>query len=444
MVYPMTRRTLALVAAGALALAAAPARAYVPEKTPKRHFEAAVRRTIRLPAARSALPGMIVLRGGRPIFTINADRAFAPASLLKLATTTTAMVRFGADHRFATKVVGRKPTAGTTGTVTLVGGGDPTLATRAYRQYNFFPRPNDPIPVPVFSTASPTIEQLAAAIAAAKVRRVSGDLIVDDTLFDSRRTQPGWIPDYTRNDPDVAYISALTVNEGYSDVRGKHLFPDPATGAGVALKSALAKIGVVVTGSVRRGRAPAGAGVIAHVNSPPLSQIIGYTNRYSINYDAELLLKSLGARFGRAGTSAAGAGVVRATLTQLGVPLDGLSQIDGSGLSTLNRVSPRTIAAIVSWIVAANGAEAEALRSSFPVAGGPGTLFKRMTKPPTGGNLRGKTGFIHHVRGMAGWVTPPDGVPLIYVTIFNGAPNALDLTSLIDLLGLALALFGTP
>jgi serine-type D-Ala-D-Ala carboxypeptidase/endopeptidase (penicillin-binding protein 4) len=354
------------------------------------------------------------------------------------------MVRFGTDYRFATRVVGRKPKGGTTGTVTLVGGGDPTLATLAYRHYNFFPKPNDPVPVPVFATSSPTIEQLAAVVAAAGVRRVSGDLVVDDTLFDARRTQPGWIPDYTRNDPDVAYLSALTVNEGYSDVKGMHLYPDPATGAGVALKSALARIGIVVTGSVRRGRAPSGATQLARVLSPPLSQIIGYTNRYSINYDAELLLKSLGARFGGAGTSPAGAKVVRATLTQLGIPLDGLSQIDGSGLSTLNRISPSTIAAIVSWIVAAKGKEAEALRASFPVAGGPGTLFKRMTKPPTGGNLRGKTGFIRHVRGMAGWVTPPDGVPLVYVAIFNGARNALDLTSPLDLIGLALALFGSP
>jgi D-alanyl-D-alanine carboxypeptidase/D-alanyl-D-alanine-endopeptidase (penicillin-binding protein 4) len=328
--------------------------------------------------------------------------------------------------------------------VTLVGGGDPTLATRAYRTNNFYPKPNDPVPVPVFATPPPTVEQLAAAIAAAGVRRVNGDLIVDDTLFDARRTQPGWIPDYTRNDPDVAYISALTVNEGYSDVKGNHLFADPATGAGDALKTALSKIGVVVTGSVRRGRAPRGAAEIARVLSPPLSQIIGYTNRYSINYDAELLLKSLGAGFGGAGTTTGGAAVVRATLTQLGIPLDGFSQRDGSGLSTLNRVTPRTLGAILGWILTAKTKEGEALRNSIPVAGGPGTLFKRMTKPPTGGNLHGKTGFIRHVRGMAGWVTPPDGVPLIYVVVFNQAPRPLDLTSPIDLIGLALALFGSP
>jgi len=444
MVHPMTRRLLALVAAGALALGVTPARAYVPEKTPKRHLEASIRRTMRLPPVRPSRPGLLVLRGGRPIITINADNAFQPASMLKLATTTAAMVRFGADHRFVTRLVGGKPKGGATGTVTLVGGGDPTLATRAYRHYNFFPKPNDPVPVPVFSTASPTIEQLAATIAAAGVRRVNGDLIVDDTLFDARRTQPGWIPDYTRNDPDVAYISALTVNEGYSDIKGDHLFADPATGAGVALKTALGNIGVVVSGSVRRGRAPAGAQEIARVSSPPLAQIIAYTNRYSINYDAELLLKSLGASFGSGGTTASGAAVVRATLTQLGIATDGLSQRDGSGLSTLNRATPRMLGAILSWILTAKSREGEALRNSIPVAGGPGTLFKRMTKPPTGGNLRGKTGFIRHVRGMAGWVTPPDGVPLVYVAVFNDVPRPLDLTSPIDLIGLALALFGSP
>ena len=440
----MTRRVLALVAAGALALAVTPAHAYVPEKTPKRHFEASIRRTMALPPVRPSLPGVLVLRAGRPALEINADRSFLPASLLKLATTTTAMLKFGPDHRFATRLMGSKPAAGATGTVWLVGGGDPTFATRSYRHNNFFPLPNDPVPVPVFRTTSPTVEDLAAAIARAGVQRVNGDLMVDDTLFDSRRTQPGWIPDYTRNDPDVGYISALTVNEGYSDVKGKHLYPDPATGAGNLLKGALARAGVAVTGSVRRGKAPSGAVEIARVLSPPLAQIIGYTNRYSINYDAELMLKALGARFGSGGTSAAGAAVVRATLSKAGIPMQGFTQIDGSGLSTLNRATPRTLGAILNWILTTRSAEGQAMRDSLPVAGGPGTLFKRMTKPPTGGNLRGKTAFIRHVRGMAGWVTPSDGVPLVYVLLFNAVPRPLDLTSPLDLMGLALALFGSP
>ncbi len=82
----MTRRVLALLATGALALGAAPARAYVPDKTPKRHLEAAIRRTMTLPPVRPTVPGIMVLRAGRPVLQINVDRPFLPASLLKLVT----------------------------------------------------------------------------------------------------------------------------------------------------------------------------------------------------------------------------------------------------------------------------------------------------------------------------------------------------------------------
>jgi len=48
------------------------------------------------------------------------------------------------------------------------------------------------------------------------------------------------------------------------------------------------------------------------------------------------------------------------------------------------------------------------------------------------------------VRGMAGWVTPADGVPLVYVLLFDDAPKPLALTSPLDILGVTLALFGRP
>jgi len=385
-----------------------------------------------------------VMRAGRPAIEIKADGSFLPASLLKLATTTTAIIRFGPDHRFVTRLLGRIGAGGVAGPVTLVGGGDPTLATEAYRREHFIPKPDDPIPVPVFASGSPTVERFAAAIAAAGVRRIQGDLHVDDALFDTRRTQPGWIAAYQRNDPDIANIGALTVNEGYADVDATVLYADPAVGAGRQLVAALAARGIVVTGKVRRGGPLAGSRELARITSPPLSEIVDYTNRYSANYAAELTLKGLGARFGGAGTTVAGVRVVRETLSGIKIPLNGFVMADGSGLSLGNRVTPRTIGAILDWILRAEGKGGEVLRNSLPVAGGPGTIFKRMTKPPTGGNLRGKTGFIRRVRAMAGWVTPADGIPLVYVAIFNDAPRPLALTTPLDLIGTAVALFGRP
>ena len=437
----MTRRLLALLAAGALALGAVPAFAYVPEKSPRRHLEATMRRDMALPAARVSFPGLLVMRGGRQIFAVNPDRSFRPASMLKLATTTAAMIRFGPTHRFVTTLVATRPRGGAVTTAWLVGGGDPTLATRAYRHNNFLPKPDDPVPLPVFASGSPTIEDLAAAIARAGIRSI-GHLIVDDSRFDGAKTQPGWIPDYLRNNPDTGYLDALTVNEGRADLKGKTLLSDPAVSAGTMLRTALAARGVSVSGSIHHGRAATGARAIAHVSSPPLRDIVSYTNRYSINYDAELLLKNLGASFGGAGTTAAGVAVAQKTLQSIGVDIRGLVMRDGSGLSILDRATPRMLGGILQWILGAPGPGGAALRDSIPVAGGPGTLFKRMTRSPTRGNLRGKTGSIRHVRGMAGWVTPRDGIPLVYVAVFNDVPQPLALTSALDLIGLGLALFG--
>ncbi|HJT37767.1 MAG TPA: hypothetical protein VJ818_05025, partial [Actinomycetota bacterium] len=67
---------------------AVPATAYVPEETPHRAAEAAARAAIGSPAAQGATAGIVLLRGEREIFSVNGGRPMAPASVLKLATTT--------------------------------------------------------------------------------------------------------------------------------------------------------------------------------------------------------------------------------------------------------------------------------------------------------------------------------------------------------------------
>ena len=92
-------------------------------------------------------------------------------------------------------------------------------------------------------------------------------------------------------------------------------------------------------------------------------------------------------------------------------------------------------------ILTMQGQAGDALRASIPVSGEPGTLLKRMTGPLTKHKVHGKTGQIEHVRSMAGWVMPLDGVPIVYVAIFNNARRPTALTGPLDILGVLLALF---
>ncbi|MBI4729070.1 MAG: D-alanyl-D-alanine carboxypeptidase/D-alanyl-D-alanine-endopeptidase [Acidobacteria bacterium] len=434
----MRKRAIAVALVGALVGTGLPARAWVPEKTPRRGLESAVARVLSRRPASASIPAVLVRRGGRDLFALRAGTAALPASLMKLLTTTAALDRLGPGFRFATRVLSARRAARVP-SLTLVGGGDPTLVTAAYGRENYLPHPGDPAPVPVYPGGFATVEQLADRVRAAGIRSVSGDLLVDESLFDRARTAPGWDPRYLRYEFDTGYLSALTVNEGFADPKRRALLPEPAIGAGEALRAALQSRGVRVEGRVVAGRAPARAVEIARVLSPPLSEIVAYVNRWSVNYPAELILKTLGARFGKAGSTAAGVAVVFRTLERLGIPLGGTVMADGSGLSLYDRLTPRAVASVLEHILSRRDPAGEALRASLPVAGGPGTLSHRMRRWPTRGNLRGKTGLVPHVRTMAGWVRALDGVTLVYVAIFNRSPRPLDLTGPLDELGLSLA-----
>lgn len=441
----MKRRLSVIAAATVVALLASalPAAARVPHQTPRRKLEGAVSNSLSSKAAAGSVAGILITRGAATVFEMNGDRPLTPASLTKLATTLVALIKFGPEHRFATRVAGRAPRGGVVdGDLTLIGGGDPTLSTAAYAAKRYLPAPDDPLPVPVYDTAVPTIETLASAIAAKGIRRVTGSLIVDESIFDEKRTQQGWLPSYQkRNSVEVGNLSGLAIDEGFADVDGNLVEADPAMRAGRLLAAALARRGVSIGRGVARGTAGAKPNVLARVASPPLDEIVRYTNRYSVNFAAEMLLKNLGAAFGPAGTAAAGVAVIRETLAGKRIPVSDMVLTDGSGLSVLNRLTPRTISGILRYALADETPAGASMRDSLPVAGGPGTLFKRLRQAPAVGNLRGKTGLIRSVRGMAGWVEGRDGSTLTYVTIFNDAASASRLTTPIDVIALALARF---
>ena len=403
-----------------------------------RQVDRLVSRVSSMDPARGSVPGYAVLRNGRFVSIRNDNRAMLPASLQKLLTTTAAMIKFGPDARFATRVVAAAPIqAGVVdGSITLVGGGDPTFSTQSFTGRYRRDSPSGKVSAVSFV---PTVELLADGLVRLGLKTVGGDLIADESIFDSNRWQRGWQSSYQQGDIDVGNLSGLTVNLGLGDPQGKTVASSPALLATTYLRDALKARGVTIAGAIRMGRAPQNPVEITRITSSSLREIVGWTNRWSVNYPAEMMLKGLGARFGGAGTTVAGVSVLKAALASKRIDVRNIVVEDGSGLSLLNRVSPRVLATVLRLMLSMTDAAGTALRNSLPVAGRAGSLLYRMTEAPTGGNLRGKTGLVKGVRALAGWVTTRDGAVATYVALYNNVKNPAAMTPVHDTFGRGLA-----
>jgi serine-type D-Ala-D-Ala carboxypeptidase/endopeptidase (penicillin-binding protein 4) len=316
----------------------------------------------------------IDLSSGRVLFAHNSGVGFVPASNEKLPVTYAALKVLGPNFRFPTEVRGQGSPAGDgtwVGNLVLKGYGDPTLSSGRLRL-------------------------LAARIRALGIMHVTGMVIGDESFFDKLRTARGWKPSfYIEESPP---LSALVVDRAWT---GKRVTLTPAYTAADLFRQMLIKAGVSVAGKARAFRA--GGKVLAVSESSPLGEILHAVDADSDNFSAELLLKELGAVAGSGGTSAAGADVVRHVLTQNGIPLAGVTIADGSGLSSLDRLTPQAIVAILQqcWD---NGALRSTLVKAMAVAGRSGTLVHRLVGSSTRGSVIGKTGTTDLASVLSGFV----------------------------------------
>ncbi len=100
------------------------------------------------------------------------------------------------------------------------------------------------------------------------------------------------------------------------------------------------------------------------------------------------------------------------------MPITEIYSADGSGLSTADRVTPRSMVQLLGYAVKAPWHSV--LEQSLPVAGRTETLRRRMKYTPAMGNLRAKTGTTNDVVSLGGYVTARDGNVLAFSFIYNG------------------------
>jgi D-alanyl-D-alanine carboxypeptidase/D-alanyl-D-alanine-endopeptidase (penicillin-binding protein 4) len=345
---------------------------------------------------------------GQTLFSDAANVGRLPASVEKLYTTSTALLRFGPTATLSTGVFGSgwlDAHGVWHGNLYLKGGGDPTFGSRSFNQI-------------AYGGTGATVQHLVTNLKRSlHLTAVRGWIVGDASYFDSLTGTPA--TGFATDLPDVeGELSALVYDRGFADLEGIVPQARPALYATQQFAAALraAHIRVPARTPVVTGRTPASASRLAAVQSPPMSTLIQMTNTPSDNYFAEMLLKGIGARFGGAGTTAAGVAVVRAEVSsQFGIT----PQFnDGSGLSRYDHSTPKQVVTLLEHMYSNSD-----FFNSLAVGGETGTLQDEMQGTPAQGACHGKTGTLHDVAALAGYCHARDGHELVFAFLANGLTN---------------------
>jgi D-alanyl-D-alanine carboxypeptidase/D-alanyl-D-alanine-endopeptidase (penicillin-binding protein 4) len=433
-----------------------------------------IARSLKRPGVRSAFWGIQIVDPATSsvLLELNPDKAFLPASVLKVVTTSAAIEKLGPDFRYRTGVYTNgvlEPNGILLGNIVLVGRGDPNL-TELYE--------------------APALLELAQSLKNMGIREVQGDVIGDDSYFDSYSPVKGWTAQELKS-LYGAPISALSINNNSLSVnvsptkynhkvsvsvepqnsyfkirnlaktgsrharqtihvqliRGTNtivvsgILPSTKTAshrvlldksaevAASMLKDAMQNEGISVQGRIyatHYGDVPdeqrKGWKLLAEHTSPPLIRELEIINKKSQNLHAEMLLRALGAEFKDSGTSEAGLQVVSEFLAEAGVDVEKIKLNDGCGLSRENLLTPRFQTSLLNYL--SQQYYFDLFRGTLAVSGTDGTLKNRLSALDVRGSIQAKTGTLNGVTTLAGYMTTKSGRNLVF-SIFANRVNAV-------------------
>lgn len=400
-----------------------------------------------------------------PVVDYHGDQMALPASTMKIFTALAALLQLGPDFRFNTTF----ETKGSIGDGVLHGDliarfdGDPT-----------FKRQN--------------IRNMVAVLKKQGVKEISGDVVIDTSVFASHDKAPGWpwnditqcfsappaaaivdrncfsVSLYSATKPDEnAFIRVAsyypvqmfsqvrTLAKGSPDAQYCELdvmpgefnrftltgcltqrseplplafaIQDGAAYAGEILKQELTQADIQIDGRLKRQtRVTPAATILAQTQSAPLHELLHTMLKKSDNMIADTVFRTLGHQvYGVPGTWRAGSDAVRQILRQkAGIVMGNSIQVDGSGLSRHDLISPKTMMQALQYI-AQHDNELDFI-SMLPLAGHDGTLQYRggLHEAGVDGKVSAKTGSLSGVYNLSGFITAASGQRLAFVQYLSG------------------------
>lgn len=403
------------------------------------------------------------LTTGAVLVAHEADKGLNLASNAKLLTSIAALKGLGAGFRWRTSVHGALPDADgkVTGNLYIRGRGDPLLSLDGLRQLahdvaargvasvegnlvvdgTYFDNVTEP---PHFNEQPKEVAAFRAPVASFGVNRSSYTVTVLGQPEGKARVTVEPQLDYLKLTKDevtsvtegrtrlrleakprsgsIGLELTGTIRQGGGSWDLRRRVDDPARFAAEVFIRALADNGVKLgRRTVSYGAVPVAAKLIAAHDSATLADVLRTMNKYSDNYVAESVMKTLGAETKAApnATWADGATAIKSRLAELGVT--GFRSDNGSGLFASTEVSAKQL---VTLLAAAHkdyriGPD---LVASLPTGGYDGTLARRFKGKPSMGRVRAKTGTLDRVKSLAGYVGVESGHVIAFAVIVNDVP----------------------
>lgn len=382
---------------------------------------------IGLPALRDS--ALVVRDGqsGEVLFERDGDGLRIPASTTKLLSAAAVGGVFELDDTLETKVV-----QGAAGHVVLVAGGDTLLS----------PGKGSPDLVAGRAGLADLADEVAKSLKDKGARNVTLD--VDESYAPGPRFAPTWDRSFgpTGITGAVAMLGLSTQRAGHG-VAGA---ADPVGSTWKTFAGLLGSRGIDVEVGERRS-APVGGQpvVLGSVESAPVRDQLALALTESDNALTEILVRQAAFRGGVTKPSfAATGGWVVSQVGALGVDVDGVRLVDGSGLSRENRV---TADLLTDVLVLGYDGQHPVLRTALdgmPISGLTGTLADRFGTDSThdaAGRARAKTGTLTGANALAGSVVDDSGRLLVFAGLVADAPT-LDARAALDRFVAAIAACG--
>jgi D-alanyl-D-alanine carboxypeptidase/D-alanyl-D-alanine-endopeptidase (penicillin-binding protein 4) len=401
---------------------------------------------------------------GEVVYDHNGNQRAIPASNNKIATVAGAFEVLGADYTFATEVLGDRPVDGVVdGDLYLRGSGDPSMLIEDYQklaadladagvstvngdlvaddtafddaghgdewawgdlQYA------DAMEISALTVASTTEDRLAGTVRVfvdpgaaegddAKITLSPANDYVE--IVNEATTGAAGSGDeisINRDEHSNTITVTGTLGTDAGQTYGTRSVIEPTDLVASIFEDALEDNGITLNGDVVSGEeTPQGPETLASHASAPLADLAADLMKPSNNSYAEAFFKAVGNATTGEGTFEAGQQGVYAAIEKYGVNTDPIRQVDGSGMSRWDEVTPDMVTDLL--IGAKEASWYDAWYASFPVACADGTLASRMCDTAAEGNVHAKSGTLTSVSALSGYVTDADGRELVFSVLFN-------------------------